>query len=247
MKEEYSQAELDKILSTISSRVGWDFSSMNTVRDPVPWDYLSEVQKRITRDMDVLDIGTGGGERFISLADSIKEGLGIDIDPEMIDVATKKTKDTSNISFKVADANLGNISKKFDVILNRHAPYILSSVAKHLKSNGIFITQQVGEENMLNIKKVLDQESATPTITKTGFESSELEVIEFQEYNVKYVVQDIESLVFWLKALNMLHADIATNTAIQQSGVLNKILKGNVDEKGFTTNEHRYFVIAKLV
>ena len=246
MKEKYSQAELDKILSKINDRVGWDFSSMNIARDPVPWDYVTEVQKRITSDMDVLDIGTGGGERFIGLADGFKDGLGIDVDPEMIDIAMKNAKDTSNIHFMVADTSLENILKKFDVILNRHAPYNLDSVAKHLKPNGVFITQQVGEKNMLNIKKVLGQESATPTITKTGFESSELEVVEFQEYNVKYVVQDIESLVFWLKALDMLHADIATDTAIQQSNILNEILENNVDEQGFTTNEHRYLVVATL-
>jgi hypothetical protein len=34
-------------------------------------------------------------------------------------------------------------------------------------------------------------------------------------------------------------------SALASAAVLNRVLAGNVDERGFVTNEHRYLVIAQ--
>lgn len=73
-----------------------------------------------------------------------------------------------------------------------------------------------------------------------------LELISFREYDVEYVVRDIESLVFWLNALDLLHADLDGATALASADALNAVLADNVDERGFVTNEHRYLVVAQL-
>jgi hypothetical protein len=49
------------------------------------------------------------------------------------------------------------------------------------------------------------------------------------EYDVKYVVRDIESLVFSLNALDSLHADMVGSSALASVERLNKILRGNED------------------
>ncbi len=60
-------------------------------------------------------------------------------------------------------------------------------------------------------------------------------------------MRDIESLVFWLNALDAVHADIDGQAALASAAVLNWVLAGNVDERGFVTNEHRYLAIAQHV
>ena len=56
---------------------------------------------------------------------------------------------------------------------------------------------------------------------------------------------DIGSLIFWLRALDLLHADIDGCAALASAAMLNQILTANVDDRGFVTNEHRYLAIAQ--
>ena len=92
MKESYTQTELDQVLGRVQKRSGWDFSRMNDSRAPVPWDYHDVVLRYLTRQATVLDIGTGGGESFLELAGFFDAGLGVDIDPEMIERARANGK-----------------------------------------------------------------------------------------------------------------------------------------------------------
>ena len=61
---------------------------------------------------------------------------------------------------------------------------------------------------------------------------------------VEYVVRDIESLLFWLRGLDGLHADLDGSAALASAAALNRVLARNVDERGFVTNEHRYLAVA---
>lgn len=242
MKEQYSAKEFDNILSRIQKRLGWDFSSMKTKSSP-KWDYLKIVKEHLNKKSTVLDIGTGGGEKFSLLAEYFSTGLGVDIDPGMIEVTNRKSNKPDNISFRVSDIDLKAIDDTFDVILDRHAPFNLVAIKEHLRNGGIFITQQVGELNMLNIKKVLGQTYDTPPVTKAMFSEAGLGLIDFMEYDIEYIVEDIGSLVFWLRALDIAHSDMESSKL--DVGMLNRILKNNVSSKGFVTNEHRYLVVAK--
>jgi len=244
-KQSYSQEELDKILKETSPRKGWDFSSMKVEKKIIPWKYLDIVKQYVKQSDKVLDIGTGGGEAFIKLAPYFKSGLGVDIDPEMVNTANKNAKKIKNIDFKVDSEKLKNTKEKFNLILNRHAPFNAEAISQHLLSDGFFITQQVAINNMSNIKKVIKHKVSKPVGSKEEILKTDLKIIEFREYDVEYIVKNVESLVFWLKALDMLHADIHTDKLITQSDVLNNILKGNLNEKGFVTNEHRYLLVAQ--
>ncbi|MCK4450123.1 MAG: class I SAM-dependent methyltransferase [Anaerolineae bacterium] len=81
--------ELKRIAASVGERRGWDFSCMQTDRDPVPWDYADVVRRYLQPSSRVLDIGTGGGERFLALAPHFGAGVGIDADPTMIQVAER--------------------------------------------------------------------------------------------------------------------------------------------------------------
>jgi SAM-dependent methyltransferase len=243
MLESYSQHALDELLAGVSTRRGWDFSGMNVLRQPVPWEYR-EVVLRYLRPSDVvLDVGTGGGETLGELAGSFGHGLGIDADPEMVLLASEN-RVADNLGFRVGSERLESVPETFDVIIDRHAPFDLSAVAAHLRPGGYFITQQVGERNMTCVKEALGQPAAPPPIQQ-AIAASGLRPLAFMEYDVEYVVRDIQSLVFWLNALDVAHADVDGRSALASAAMLNRVLAGNVDERGFVTNEHRYLATAQ--
>jgi SAM-dependent methyltransferase len=244
-KESYSPQELKSILGKTANRRGWDFSTMKTECQSVPWNYVDVVSLYLKPEDRVLDIGTGGGERFIQLSKLFKSGVGIDIDPVMIKTAQENGTNVTNVSFHQDSEKLANTKGVFDAVICRHAPFNLSVVSTHLKKGGYFIIQKVGEKNMLNIKEVLRRNTITPALTKEQFEISGFNLVAFMEYNVEYVVKDVESLIFWLNALDMLHSDLPGAKALENSDLFNKILKGNVDQRGFITNEQRYLAIAQ--
>ncbi len=192
MRASYSQHDLDELLAGVRTRRGWDFSGMNVLRQPVPWEYDDLVLRYLRPSDVVLDVGTCAGERLRDLASSFGAGLGIDLDPEMVRLAREGP--AGNLRFLVSSEQLESVHETFDVIINRHAPFDLQVVAAHLRPGGYFITQQVGERNM------------APA-----------------------------------------HADVDGQFALAGAAILNRVLGGNVDERGFVTNEHRYLAIAQSV
>jgi SAM-dependent methyltransferase len=246
MREAYSQQALDELLADVRTRRGWDFTGMNVLRQPVPWEYLEVVPRYLRATDVVLDVGTGAGERLRDLASSFGHGLGIDVDPEMVRLA-RENQAAGNVSFRVGSERLESVPGTFDVILDRHAPFDLTAIEAHLRPGGFFITQQVGERNMTCVKTALGQVLGHPPIQRQALASSGMRVLAFMEYEVEYVVCDIESLVFWLNALDAMHADVHGKSALASAAMLNTVLAGNVDERGFVTNEHRYLAITQRV
>jgi SAM-dependent methyltransferase len=244
MLESYSQQDVDELQAGVKTRRGWDFSGMNVLRQPVPWEYQDVVLRYLRSSDVVLDVGTGAGERLRDLARSFGHGLGIDADPEMVRLACENSA-AGNLRFRVCSERLESVPETFDVIIDRHAPFDLSAVAAHLKPGGYFITQQVGERNMASVKAALGQPVSPPVIQPQGFAVSGLRLLAVMEYDVEYVVADIESLVFWLNALDSGHADMDGQAALASAAMLNQVLAGNVDERGFVTNEHRYLAVAQ--
>src|SRR5271170_222361 len=247
MLEAYSQEALDELLAQVPQRRGWDFSRMNVLRQPVPWNYHDLAVRYLRLNDSVLDIGTGGGETFSQLATSFGQGLGIDTDAQMIQLAVANST-SGNVRFRVGSARLEAIAETFDVILDRQAPFDLDAIAAHLKPAGYFVTQQVGERNMACVQAALGQEIGQeitqPPVQRQAFTASRLRLLAFLEYDVEYVVHDIESLLFWLRGLDGAHADLDGSSALASAAALNRVLAGNVDERGFVTNEHRYLAVA---
>ena len=146
--------DLKRIAASVGERRGWDFSRVRDDRDPVPWDYADVVHRYLQPSSRVLDVGTGGGERFLALTPHFGTGVGIDADPTMLRVARENTPPSlvDKVSFEVMLAEVLQFSDAvFDVVLNRHAPVYVEEIIRVLRPDGFFITQQVGVRNTENI------------------------------------------------------------------------------------------------
>jgi SAM-dependent methyltransferase len=245
VKESYSAEEFDQVRARSEPGSGWDFSRMHDSSVP-PWNYSAVVRQHLTAADDVLDVGTGGGERLIELGAHFGRALAVDADPGMIDTARLNAAHLRHITFAVGDATLGAVSGTFDVILNRQAPYDLAAASRHLRPGGRFITQQVGERNMRSVMEALGRPIGAPPISRADVTGTPgLDLVSFDEYDIEYVVHDLESLVFWLRALDLLPSEPVVSGGIHPVHVLNRILAGQIDGRGFVTNEHRYLVLAR--
>jgi SAM-dependent methyltransferase len=244
--------DLRCIAASTGERRGWDFSRVRTARDPVPWDYADVVRRYLEPASHVLDVGTGGGEVFLSLAPYFGSGVGIDSDLTMIQVAQENLPPSlaDKVSFQVLRAeDLQFPDESFDVVLNRHCSVFVDQIVRVLRHDGVFITQQVGRRNMQNILAAFgwgpqsygeDWWQEMPVLVEQ-FQQRGCSVIALAEYDVRYWFCDVESLVFWLQAVP-LPEDFDIEKHWRQ---VERISTAYRTPKGIETNEHRELLIVQ--
>ncbi len=260
MKEgaEHTRDWLRSVAASVDDRRGWDFSRMQTEREPVPWDYM-EVAPHYLKPTDaVLDIGTGGGEKLLAFSPHFEMGVGIDPDPEMIRVAQENGARQPNVTFTEMGAEaLAFPDSTFDVVLARHAPTVVPEAVRVLKPGGYFVTQQVGAENMANIREEFgtrrahrgtgpralhndDHRARVDGLIKNG-----CRIVATGAYNVHYWVKDIPSLIFWFKAIAGGNEVPDGFTIDRDWQTVNRIITRYSTANGVLTNEHRTLLIAR--
>lgn len=232
---------------------GWDFSNVKCVSEGTKWDLYSEVIKICKKSDILLDIGTGGGEAILSLAGSALLLVGIDQSTGMIETATRNSAKSGipNVRFLKMDAeNLEFPDGFFNVVSCRHSEFSAKEIAKVLIKGGTFLTQQVSENDKLNIKKAFGRGQALGTkagtlkhryiteLSDTGFRD-----IQAFEYNIIEYYQTAEDLIFLLK-----HTPIIPRFGQAEADfqILQQFIKENQTEKGIRTNSERFVITAKL-
>jgi len=128
---------------------GWDFSSFgDSIRpEEPPWSYDDLARDALAGARSVLDLGTGGGEVLLGLADALPaDTVATEGWPPNLPVATAAL---AARGFPVAEYDaeahprLPFDDGRFDVVLARHEAYVASEVARVLTPSGVFLTQQV--------------------------------------------------------------------------------------------------------
>ncbi len=246
------RTELMRIAESVGERSGWDFARVRWDRDPTPWRYDDVARRYLSHESRVLDIGTGGGEVFLGMAASLGSGIGIDLDPGMIQVANSNRHEQSirHVSFATMDAReLQFPDNAFDVVLNRHCYVNVVETARVLRPGGVFVTQQVAQNNTLNIIEAFDWTPSSfgeewwQPITDLSSSFRELGFrIEVQdEYDVSYWFRDLPSLVFWLKAVPLPEP---FDPEIHWRAV-KAFVEKNSTARGISTNEHRELLVVR--
>jgi SAM-dependent methyltransferase len=244
--------ELKQIVKAGGRLEGWDFSRIRTERDFVPWEYTDLVRHYLKPIDRVLDIGTGGGEIFFSLAPYFDEGVGIDQNPAMIETARRNLSALSidNISVLQMEASeLQFDADEFDVVLLRHLRVYVSEIVRVLRPGGYFITQTVGCRSSLNVLDAFGWSPASfgpdwwqPVAELADqFRSHGCHIIVQAEYDVPFRFQDIESFMFWFMAVPWPER-IELDSHWQN---INRILETSQKGQAIETNEHRGLLIVQ--
>lgn len=244
--------ELEKIVQENGKLEGWDFSRINTNYDPIPWNYSNIVRAYLRPTDRVLDIGTGGGEIFLSLAPYLSEGIGIDDSPTMIGTAKRNQSKLAvrNIEFIEMDASsLQFEASEFDVVLLRHLRVYVNEIVQVLQPGGYFITQMVGKRTSKNFLEAFGwtSDSFGPDWWQLvgelapQFQEKGCHIVAQGEYDVKYWFKDMSSFMFWIMSVPW-PEDIELEKHWQN---INRILETSTTNRGIETNEHRGLLIVQ--
>lgn len=229
---------------------GWDFSKIKATTEGVKWQFYKEVTQRCKERDRLLDIGTGGGETLLSIAHTCSLLVGIDLSSGMIRTANYNLENSNktNVQFLQMDAdNLDFPQNYYNVVSCRHSPFNAQEVGKVLVKDGVFLTQQVSENDKLNLSQAFGRGQNTNVdgtlknrymeeLSEAGFSD-----IQSFEYDATEYYETYEDLVFLLK-----HTPIIPNFGKHNNDfeILSKFIDDNRTEKGIKTNSKRFMIIA---
>lgn len=248
-----TRGQLFELAATVPQRQGWDYTTVRDRRDPVPWDYLDVVRRYLESGDRVLDCGTGGGERFLSLSDAYRLGVGLDPDPRMLHAAQANAS-RANVSHvewvKGRGEALPFAGNSLDVVLNRHANLDVVETLRVLAPGGLFITQQVGARNLQAIcstfgcgpggEYTFDPQETIYRLADR-FRAQGATVLAVAEYDVPYTLLDVASLLFLLRGVGIPEDFDLERHWAQVLGIIAHC----GTHKGIVTNEHRELLIVR--
>lgn len=232
---------------------GWDFSHIGdrfeSQEDRLPWDLKQILEQNLTPDDRLLDMDTGGGEFLLSLGHpchrtSATEGyppnvrlcrdvlvpLGIDF---------REMSDYSDMPFE---------DDSFDVIMNRHGAYEPEEIYRILKPGGLFITQQVGEDNDRELVELLlpGLPKSFPGMNlqtqKKKFQNAGFTVLQAQEAFRPIRFFDVGALVWFAKIIEWEFIDFSVDKCWERLLLAQQLLEKNGCVEGMT---HRYLLVVE--
>lgn len=247
-----SDINYKQFYNKVGRRIGWDFSKLKESEEGKKWDFIEEVSKKAKPVDTLLDIGTGGGEQVLKIADKVKSIIGIDNSGSMLHAADKNLEKSGykNVKFIQMDAfKLKFPDNSFDLVTSRHCDFSPKEAYRVLRKGGHFMTQQVSEGDKINIKKTFGRGQAygvkdgilkdryLKELKKVGFKN-----IKADEYNSINYYKTPEDLVFLLKNTPIIH-DFGKNK--KDFEILEKFIEEYKTPKGIKTNSKRFIITAK--
>lgn len=187
---------------------GWDFAYIKDrcVEEKPDWDYKALAKELVEKSTAVLDIATGGGEIFSSLAPFPMHAVAIEGYHPNVAVAKERLEP---FGVKVLEVNevhdLPFEEETFDLILNRHGGLNVKETYRVLKNGGNFLTQQVGGDNLVDLMDYFDVKPKWPD-NLLGIVQRKMQDVGFQIERVegwkgKAKFLDVGAIVYFLKAI----------------------------------------------
>src|SRR5699024_10247137 len=188
---------------------GWDFSYISDtgrVRSSLlSWSYASLVIPHMQEATSMLDMGTGGGEFLAKLGPYPRYVFATEGYGPNVTIAKDRQKPLVVRVIEITDDHRLPFHKnQFDLVINQHESYEPSEIVRITKPAGIFLTQQVGGTNSMEINEAfgVDINSAfgdwNLTTALAELDMQHFEVISSnEEYPVQrfYDVGDRKSVV----------------------------------------------------
>jgi len=230
---------------------GWDFSWLNgrLIQEEPPWDYVGLVKEQIQKAQSLLDLGTGGGEILASLVPLPPETHATESYPPNQNTARDRLKPLGvEVHNTCEDDPLPFDDDNFDLVISRHESFEPSQVHRVLKPGGVFITQQVGGLDNLELNQVLQNEPSFLFIkwglaaALTGLYEENFEIELAEKAVLSSTFCDIGAVVYYLKAIPWQVEGFDPTTHTDSLMKIHNIIEG---QGKFVATAHRFIIIAK--
>lgn len=191
--------------------IGWDFSYLDgrMTEGQVPWSYLDRAAELMRQSSSVIDLDTGGGEKLLSLREHWPpKVLATEEYPPNFELATQRL---SPLGASVISTSISNIAPmpfedaEFDLVLNRHAAFNSSEIARVLTCGGTFLTQQVHGMWAWDLQAIFNAKPQWPDSTPSKYvpllEAAGMTIVNLQEWEGTLSFSDVGAIVYYLKAV----------------------------------------------
>jgi hypothetical protein len=191
--------------------IGWDFSYLDgrMLEEQPDWSYSTRAAELMKQSASVLDLDTGGGERFLKLREYWPpKVVATEHYPPNFELATGRL---SPFGAKVIDIQLSDFglmpfdNGEFDLVLNRHAAFNPDEVARVLAFGGTFLTQQVHGLWGVDLLAAFDAKPQWPDATPEKYlprlKAARLEIVNHQDWSGELAFTDVGAIVYYLKAI----------------------------------------------
>jgi SAM-dependent methyltransferase len=232
--------------ATRQSFSGWDFSYLNNrwFEQRPPWGYRQKVMEAFPGLERCLDMGTGGGELLAAMVPLPPETYATEVYPPNVPVAKGRLEPLGVVVVPIeTQAHLPFEDDFFDLVINRHETFFAGEVARVLKPGAVFITQQEGERNLVELNEWLGAEvpekasyyeRALKNMRAAGFE-----ILEQAETTLESEFYDIGAVVYLLKAVPWQVPGFSVEKYWERLAALHNHIETNGK---FLAHGHRYFI-----
>jgi len=242
---------------------GWDFSyiqgrTVDLHALPQPWSYDDLAVQVMRGAASVLDVDTGGGERFASLleaAGTAVRAYATEGWPPNVPLARNRLTPFGVKVVEVGASPLPFPDQSLDVILNRHGLLQPSEYYRLLVQGGTAITQQVGSETNRELVEALAAKAGVnrefigliverwdAAVAAQLCERAGLEVERVEEYRWTHRFLDAGAIAWYLKAVPW------TIEGFSVDGYAAQLLRlhRQIEREGFfDTTFHQFLVVAR--
>ena len=250
----------DKLFSSFIKQadepfVGWDFSFISETgrmkSELLSWSYGSIAATLVQSAKSMLDMGTGGGE-FLSKLRPLPSTVYA-TEGYLPNVPIAKERLTP-LGVKVVQIDNDEIlpfeTGKFDLIINQHESFSPKEVRRMISKDGIFLTQQVGGLDCIEINEHLrvpiNEEFIdwNLTLALKGIQENNFEILKgIEEFPIQRFY-DIGALVYYLKAIPWQVPGFEISKFKDELYTIHKI----IEQMGyFDVKQHRFIIVAKAI
>ncbi|MFZ3008501.1 MAG: class I SAM-dependent methyltransferase [Phenylobacterium sp.] len=187
---------------------GWDFAYLDGRFEEAepPWTYLALARAAAAAALDILDVATGGGEIFASLAPFPGRATAVEGFVPNLPVARRRLEP---LGVAVFQGNTGSgmpfDDGAFDLVLNRHGGFRAAEMARILKPGGVFLSQQVGGDNLADLTAAFGADLPYPDNTlgrvAEAFTALGFQVRRAEAWRGPVTFADVGAVVYFLKAI----------------------------------------------
>ncbi len=231
---------------------GWDFSHIRGRYDEekdLPWDYEKIIRQYLSDDMNILDYDTGGGEFLLSLKHPFHKTAATEGYLPNVELC-RETLLPLGIDFKACDnpASIPFETERFDMIINRHGNFDARELHRLLKKGGIFVTEQVGEDNDRDLVEMVlpGTEKPFPHLNvreqKKVFEDAGFCIIRKEEVYRPVRFYDVGAFVWFAHIIEWEFPGFSVDRCFEQLLKMQNMIENMGKIEGTI---HRYLIVAK--
>lgn len=230
---------------------GWDFHWLDgrMLQDDPPWDYPALVKQHLNDVHSLLDMGTGGGELLASLAPLPPDTHATEAYPPNQRIARERLSPLGVEIHEIDDETpLPFNDERLEMVINRHESFDPTEVFRILKPGGLFITQQVGGLDNLELNQFFEENISYPFVhwglapILTKLYETDWLVERTQKAALTSTFLDIGAVVYYLKVIAWQIPEFDPDSFQDQLIALHNI----IERQGkFEATAHRFLVIAR--